>query len=273
MDRFSVNNNGSTVGGGATSTSGTQVVNSGGSGVSGNNAAASTNNNSTNVANNSNNSAASNNTNNNNGVKLRPDRGGNASIDSTLSSASSSAVSGIASSYRRSFHHRLGPGSASATSDYSMSTVAESIQYRFEPIRHAETIPLAQIQDTYHLAPTIFTAKSTPDRPTDRLACPYPIPITTQQSPNRSFCQCATVGNILVLHYTSAAANRYVSAAQCAKSVNVAAFLLAPPKTQVHRKAACFKARQKQTTVSLMVVVGVVGAGDATIDALQPWKR
>lgn len=117
-------NNGSANAGGGTPTSGA-VVNS-----SGNNAASGVASSITTTATCNSNSNINNtgNNNNNNGVKLRPDRG-NASIDSTLSSASgsSSTVASVASSYRRSFH-RLGPGSASGTSDYSISTLPESIQ-------------------------------------------------------------------------------------------------------------------------------------------------
>ncbi|XP_062548795.1 protein Shroom isoform X2 [Armigeres subalbatus] len=143
MDRFSVSNNGSgSAVAGGTPTSAAQLnVNSGANNAT--SIAASSNNNSNNNSNNAiptatvavaNNSPINNNSNSNNGVKLRPDRG-NSSIDSTLSSASAAAaVSGVvASSYRRSFHHRLGPGSASATSDYSMSTLAESIQDEQHP--------------------------------------------------------------------------------------------------------------------------------------------
>ncbi|XP_065076775.1 protein Shroom isoform X2 [Ochlerotatus camptorhynchus] len=129
MDRFSVNN-GSANAGGGTSTSGAVVNSTGNNAASGGASSivtATSNSNINNTGSNNNNS------NNNNGVKLRPDRG-NASIDSTLSSASSSSstVASVASSYRRSFH-RLGPGSASATSDYSMSTLPESIQDEQHP--------------------------------------------------------------------------------------------------------------------------------------------
>lgn len=73
-----------------------------------------------------------------------------------------------------------------------------------------------------------------------------------------------------MLHYTSAAANRYVSAV-C--QIGKRRRLLAGPAKDTSSQESRFKARQKQTTVSLMMVVEVVGAGDATIDALQPWKR
>lgn len=64
----------------------------------------------------------------NNGVKLRPV----SSVDSVAAATTQPSTTGVTASavggaYRRSFH-RSGPGSASATSDYSMSTLAESVQ-------------------------------------------------------------------------------------------------------------------------------------------------
>lgn len=62
----------------------------------------------------------------NNGVKLRPVSSVDSGPSTTVSTAIGGGVGG-AGAYRRSFH-RSGPGSASATSDYSMSTLAESVQ-------------------------------------------------------------------------------------------------------------------------------------------------
>ncbi|XP_053697120.1 protein Shroom isoform X2 [Sabethes cyaneus] len=128
MDRFTVNKGPAcNVGGG------TSAASAGGNGTGSSGASVSANHSNSNVSNGNGNggnpSAAT--TGTNAGGKSRAERNATGSVSSlgTPSTSSSSllAISGPAPGYRKAFH-RSGPGSASATSDYSMSTVAESVQ-------------------------------------------------------------------------------------------------------------------------------------------------
>ncbi|XP_058453199.1 protein Shroom isoform X2 [Malaya genurostris] len=142
MDRFSVNKGPTNTGGtsasspagsaGTTCNNGkiiTATAHNGNSNGSCNSTTTTTTTSSSNSINN--NSTNNINNTNNNAVKIRPERNNGAvsSVDSVVVSSSSatSLLAGTAPGYRKLFH-RSGPGSASATSDYSMSTVAESIQ-------------------------------------------------------------------------------------------------------------------------------------------------
>ncbi|XP_058819561.1 protein Shroom isoform X2 [Topomyia yanbarensis] len=140
MDRFSVNKGPANAGGTSTSSPAGSAAAVGCN--SGNSPAATTTHNCNNStsSNITNSSSTSTTASNNNAVKIRPERNNNSgvaaaavsSIDSSVVASSTAsallaAVAGPTPGFRKSFH-RSGPGSASATSDYSMSTLAESVQ-------------------------------------------------------------------------------------------------------------------------------------------------